>query len=185
MRSMLSRELEPVTYGFWRPLLRQLDEMFDQQASQNREQVDAGQSDYVPNHEVDQTEEHYVMSFDVPGIHRDDLNIEVTGNRLLVSGERKPEGRSGSRRYGKFQRLFTLPDGVTADDVVAEHKDGVLRLAIQKPAAAKAIKIKIADGAAQTREGGFFKNLVSGKRQKDTIEIKGATSRNDSVAMAN
>lgn len=184
MLPMLSREFDPVTYGFWRPLLRQLDEMFDQQASSNRDQLDAGRSDYSPNYEVDETDGHYVMSFDVPGVHKEDLRIEVTGNRLLVAGERKPEGRNGSRRYGKFQCIFTLPDGVIADDIVAEHKDGVLRLAIQKPAAARAVKIKIADGATQNRDGGFFKSLV-GSKKRDAVEIKGAMAKNEPVAMAN
>lgn len=184
MLPMLSREFEPTTYSFWRPLLRQLDEMFDQQASSNREQLDTGRSDYIPTYEMDETDDHYVMSVDVPGVHHDDLTIEVTGNSLVIAGERKSEGHNGVRRYGKFQLLFTLPDGVIVDGIIAEHKDGVLRLAIQKPAAAKAIKIKIADGATQNRDGGFFKSLV-GTKKKNAVEIKGSTARNEPVAMAN
>jgi hypothetical protein len=73
---------------------------------------------------------------------------------------------------------------VTAESIVAEHKDGVLRLAVQKPSTAKATKINIADGTAQQREGGFFKNLVSNKKTKKAVEINGATSKDEPVAMA-
>lgn len=183
MLPMLARDFEPITIGYWRPLLRQLDNLLNQQTVVQDGEREAVPYRYTPRYEVDETAEHYVMSFDVPGVHRDDLDIEITGNQLCISGERKSEGRNGTR-YGRFQQLFTLPEGVTAEGIVAEHKDGVLRLAIQKPAAVKAIKVRIADGAAQQREGGFFKNLVSSKKSKNAVEIKGATSKDEPVAMA-
>jgi HSP20 family protein len=166
MLPLLSQDFEPITYEFWRPFLRELD------------------SDHTPRYEVDETDSHYVMSFDVPGVHRDDLSIEMTGNQLTVAGERKAQGHNASRRYGKFQQVFTLPEGVSAEGIVAEHKDGVLRLAIQKPAAMKATRIKIADGAAQQRSGGFFKNLVGDRSEKKPVEIQGATAKNEPTAMA-
>lgn len=184
MLPIFARDLDPVTYTAWRPLIRQFDEMFDQLTPPARDHWHGGRSDHV-QFEIDETDDHYVMSFDVPGVRREDLDIEVNGNRLTVSGERKAERKSGSRRYGKFQRVFNLPDGVTADGIVAEHKDGVLRLALQKPAAAKAMKIKIADGATQVRDGGFFKNLVSNKNAKNTVHINGASAKNDAGAIAN
>lgn len=183
MLPTLSRDFDPATYGFWRPLLRQLDEMFDSQtSSQDRSQRDAWGSDFSPSFEADETDSHYVMSFDIPGVHREDLNIELIGNRLLVSGERKSEGRKNSRRFGRFQQAFTLPDGISADGIVAEHKDGVLRLALRKPEASRPTKIKIADGTAQNRNGGFFKNLVGDKKAKDAVEIKGATVKSEPEA---
>jgi HSP20 family protein len=174
MLPMLVNDFDPITYGFWRPLLRQLDEMLDQRVP----------TEPAAGFELDETDQHWVMSFDVPGVQREDLSVEVTGNRLLVSGERKADGRTG-RRHGKFQRTFTLPDGVTADAVVAEHKDGVLRLAVRKPEAARPTKISIGDGAAQPRTGGFFKSLMGEKRAKDTLVVKGATAKGEPVALAN
>lgn len=182
MLPVISKDLGPITYNFWRPLFRQLDEMFDQQALSTRD-LDAARSEYMPHYEIDETADHYVMSFDVPGVNKNDLSIEMTGNRLLISGERKSDERNGGRRYGKFQKIFTLPDGVTAEGIVAEHKDGVLRLAIEKPTSAKATKIKIADGASQNRDGGFFKSLVSSKK-RDAINVKNGDPQVNSTAMA-
>ncbi len=182
MLPVLSRDFDPATYGFWRPLLRQLDEMFDAQNSpQDLSQRDA----WGPNFEMDETDDHYVVSFDIPGVNREDLNIEMVGNRLSISGERKSEGRKTSRRFGRFQQVFTLPDGISADGIVAEHKDGVLRLALRKPEASRPTKIKIADGSAQVRSGGFFKSLVGDKKAKESaLEIKGATAKNEPQAAA-
>lgn len=173
MLRFLTNDMDQLAHAFWHPLLR------------HASPSDAGRSEVTAPYELDETEEHYVMSFDVPGIHRDDLAIEVTGNQLVVAGERRAEGGGTSRRQGKFQHAFTLPDGITAEAIVAEHKDGVLRLAIQKPASVRPTRVKIADGTTQQRDGGFFKSLVSSKKAKDAVVVKGATAKNEAVAMAN
>lgn len=184
MLPMFTRDFEPTSYGLWRPLLRQLDEMFDATQNSNaRGQWDQTRSDFAPNVDIEETDDHYLLSFDVPGVRRDDLSIELTGNRLVVAGERKSEGKNAAGRYGKFQRLFTLPDGVSAEGIEAECKDGVLRLAVQKPSAAKTAKIKINDGSGKS--AGFLKNLIGDKNQRDSVEVKAAAEKREPAALTN
>lgn len=111
------------------------------------------QRDFAPACDIVEAGDSFVVSFDIPGIKKEDLNIEVSGNRLLISGERKfeSEENSGSthrmeRRYGKFQRAFELPEGIAAESIEANYQDGVLKLAIPKAEAKKPVKISIGSG---------------------------------------
>lgn len=130
MLAVFSRDFGPVTHTYLRPLRRGFDELRDQ-------------ATFSPNFHSEELEDRFLLTFDIPGVQRDDLNIEVTGNRLLVAGERKAEGRVSRGRFGKFEQVFTLPEGIGAANVHADLKDGVLTLSIQKPTAPKATKIEI------------------------------------------
>ena len=146
----------------WSAFFRDIDTVFNSLPRSAREPLEYDATALSPAYDLEENEDHYLLSFDIPGVSRDDLNIEVTGNRLVVSGERKSEGKGSGRRYGKFQQVFTLPEGVTAETMHADYKDGVLRLAIQKPTAAKPTKIEIGDGSSKA--GGFLKSLIGEKK---------------------
>ena len=105
---------------------------------------------FHPACDVQENEEGYLLSFDVPGVKKDDLTIEVKGRQLIVSGERREEEEvegSGTyrreRSFGRFQRAFSLPEHADGDQVQASHEDGVLHVAIPKVAKAKPRKIDI------------------------------------------
>lgn len=105
---------------------------------------------FVPSFEVKETKEGYVFKADLPGIKEKDLDISLTGNRLTVSGKREEEKRQEEERYftyersyGAFSRSFTLPEGVDAEHVQAELKDGVLTLTLAKKPEVKARKIEL------------------------------------------
>jgi HSP20 family protein len=113
---------------------------------------------FRPACEIEETDSHYVMSVDLPGIARKVISIEAKDNRLFLSGERKPARKSNSaseRCYGKFHRVFTLPQGIEADRIEAQYQDGVLTIALPKSEAAKPRQIKITDG-----KGSFFGKLL-------------------------
>jgi HSP20 family protein len=105
---------------------------------------------FVPSFEVKETKDGYVFKADLPGIKEKDLDISLTGSRLTVSGRREEEQRQEEERYftyersyGSFSRSFTLPEGVDAENVQAELKDGVLTLNVAKKPEVKAKKIEL------------------------------------------
>ena len=108
---------------------------------------------FVPTFEVKETKDGYLFKADLPGVKEKDLDISLTANRLTVSGKREEEESREEERYfcyersyGSFSRSFTLPEGVDADSVHAELKEGVLTLNISKKPEVKPKKIEIATG---------------------------------------
>ena len=80
----------------------------------------------------------------LPGVQPDDVEINVTGDTLTISGETKVEDDvkdenyiRRERRYGSFCRSFTLPTPIVADKAAAEFKDGILTLSLHKAEQAK------------------------------------------------
>lgn len=143
------------------PLLRQLDDLRHQADAAPRDLRERGRPTFSPNYELDETEDHFFVRIDVPGVAREDLSIEVRGDRLVIGGERRI-GQGPKTRRAAFQRIFSLPEGAQASDVQAECKDGVLFVAIRKPAAAKPTKIKIGDA----KGGGFLSHLLGDRQAK-------------------
>jgi HSP20 family protein len=90
--------------------------------------------------DVIERDDQYVLRADVPGIKPDEVKIEVEDDLLTVSAEheeseeeRKDNYVRRERRYGSFSRSVALPKGVTADQVEATCKDGVVEVSIPKP----------------------------------------------------
>lgn len=89
--------------------------------------------------DVYETDEHIMLSFDVPGIKEEDFKLEVDGDTLTITGERKREETTGKegihyygRHFGKFQRAFTLPETIDKTKIDADYRDGVLRVLLPK-----------------------------------------------------
>ena len=105
---------------------------------------------FAPAFDVKETKEEFVFRADVPGVKDADLDIKLTQNRLSVSGKRESEKTEKTdtfyateRSYGSFTRSFTLPDGVDADKIRAELKEGVLTLSIPKKPESQPKKIAV------------------------------------------
>ena len=123
-----------------------------------------------PACDIAETENSFVLTFDAPGLKREDINIEVTGRQLSISGERKCEeelqqGNSHrvERSFGKFQRVFDLPAGTNTEAVEASYENGVLKVAVPKAEAVKTRKVAIGEGAKT-----FFKEPTS-KSETQTL----------------
>ncbi len=105
---------------------------------------------FVPAFDVRETKDGYLFKADLPGFKEQDLDISLTGNRLSIAGKRESENVEESdtyycseRSYGSFSRTFTLPEGIDADQVEADLKDGVLSLKVHKTAAAQPKKVSL------------------------------------------
>jgi HSP20 family protein len=110
---------------------------------------------WMPAMDLVETEDHFVLRADLPGLAEGDVNIEVEDKVLTVSGERKAEHESTKegfhrveRAFGSFSRSLTLPEGVDADAVTASFDRGVLEIRIPKPEQRKPRKISIGVGDA-------------------------------------
>jgi HSP20 family protein len=91
----------------------------------------------------------YYVRAELPGVKGDDLDIQVTGNNLAISGQRKIEAEEGVRYHrrereaGTFSRMIGLPGEVDSDKVDAKLENGLLTIAIHKAEAAKPKQISI------------------------------------------
>src|SRR5262245_12218742 len=90
-----------------------------------------------------------VIRAELPGVKPEDFQVTVEGRRLTLSGERKPEGPEGNyhrreRPFGKFSRVFQLPEDLDVDGAAAKLTNGVLTLRIPRAASAKARQITVA-----------------------------------------
>jgi HSP20 family protein len=114
---------------------------------------------WMPAMDLVETEDHFLLRADLPGLSEDDVKIEFEDGTLTVSGERKSEHESKTqgyirveRAFGAFSRSLTLPQGVDPEAVTARFDRGVLEVSIPKPEARKPRRIEIGGGAAKTIE---------------------------------
>jgi HSP20 family protein len=112
------------------------------------------QASFTPSFDIRETPGAYLFEADLPGIGQEDLDINLTGNRLSVTGKRecsdKKEGENYyamERSFGCFCRSFNLPEGVDAEGIKAEMKDGVLTLTLPKTPEVQPKKISISAGS--------------------------------------
>lgn len=105
---------------------------------------------FNPRTSVAETEKAIEVSVELPGMKAEDFNVEVHGDELWISGEKKEEHEESGktfhrveRRYGKFQRTIGLSSDVDAEKIVAEYKDGLLKVTLAKSPAAQAKRIPI------------------------------------------
>ena len=105
---------------------------------------------------LSETENELFVTLELPGMEEKDINVEMMGNQLVVSGERKwdneeKKGKEFHRvesQYGSFQRSMTLPEGLRLEDgaVEATFKNGMLEIRIPKAKPTPAAKIQVKRG---------------------------------------
>jgi HSP20 family protein len=135
-----SRELDPFRSD--------IDRVFD--AFFGARPGNGGARRWTPAMDLVETDEHLVLKADLPGLEKDDVNIEIKDDVLTISGERKAhheERKDGyhrvERAYGGFSRSLSLPQGVDADKVQADFDKGVLEVRIPKPAERRPHRVQI------------------------------------------
>ncbi len=105
---------------------------------------------YIPQSESYLDETTFRIKADLPGIDPKDIELTVEDNQLILKGERKAaqEHQNGNHlqrevRYGAFARTFTLPEGVTAEELQARYHNGVLEITVPLPAAKLPKKVPV------------------------------------------
>ena len=109
---------------------------------------------WVPTLDAWETETELVYAFDLPGVPKDRISVEIEDGTLTVSAERTRSEEIAreryhrlERRFGSFTRSVGLPQGVTEDGITASYTDGVLEIRATKPAQVKPRKIEIVGDA--------------------------------------
>ena len=119
-----------------------VDKLFD---SLSREWV----ATFTPAVDIEESQDAFVLHFDVPGIDAKDVKVQLLGDTLTIRGERKEHARESrnmhrvERAYGTFERSFTLGVPVQSDQVRATYRDGVLEVRVPKAEEAKVREIDI------------------------------------------
>jgi HSP20 family protein len=95
---------------------------------------------WAPQIETFQRGDQFVVRADLPGLKKEDVNVEVTDDAITIQGERREEreeNREGyyrsERSYGSFYRAVPLPEGAITESAKANFKDGVLEINVQAP----------------------------------------------------
>ncbi|MEM1256341.1 MAG: Hsp20/alpha crystallin family protein [Cyanobacteria bacterium P01_H01_bin.21] len=107
-------------------------------------------SGFTPAAELEERGDNYHLRLEVPGISKDDLDIQVTAQTVSISGERRSstkteeDGMTRSEfRYGSFSRSVSLPGRIDHQNVVADYSDGVLSLTLPKAEEEKNKVVKV------------------------------------------
>lgn len=105
---------------------------------------------WAPPVDLYEADDALILTAELPGFAKDEVNVEIKDNTLTLKGQRQQETKvkeeqyhRRERIYGSFQRAFMLPATVDPDKVTATYKDGVLELRLPKSEAAKPKRIAI------------------------------------------
>jgi HSP20 family protein len=136
-------------------LQREIDRLFEDFTRGSPDVVGPAQVNLVPSIDVTESDKDIVITAEMPGLERNDVEITIDDDVLTIRGEKKVEptadGDKGKnyqvseRSYGVFVRVLQLPAGIDPSQVEATMSNGVLRITIPKPARSQPKKIEVKD----------------------------------------
>jgi HSP20 family protein len=134
-------------------LQSEIDRLFDSffpSSSQSSDDDTSQQATWAPRTDLVETEGGYRLRLDLPGVTKDDVNINFHNNTLSVSGKRSAAKEEESaeyvrveRTYGHFYRSFSLPRTIDAEGIEASFDNGVLTISVPKSEESKPRQIEI------------------------------------------
>jgi len=123
---------------------------FDRFNKLMEETLGTGEDFFVPNVDIQESENAITFYAELPGIKQEDVEVELVGDRLTIKGcrELNREDKKGNyvsieRSYGSFQRSFQLDTSVNPEKIAATFKDGILKVEVPKAATIKPKKVPI------------------------------------------
>ncbi len=143
------------------PLFHLINEMDRSIWNHNSENSTA--RSFEPSVDVQQNENGYLLTFDLPGVNPDDIKVDLKKNTLIVTATRENKSEEKTQRYfrqerafGKFERSFTLPENVDLNKIDAHYDNGVLELIIPKTLEEPPKTVKVQSGG----KSGFLNKVV-------------------------
>ncbi|KYG67991.1 hypothetical protein AZI87_01595 [Bdellovibrio bacteriovorus] len=130
----------------------QMDDPFERILNElmNMRKGSLSQFEFSPSCEISEEDNNYVMTFDLPGVNKEQVKVEVDNNQITVSAERRDEKKKDTKKthlseiqYGSYQRTFTLPSSIDEKRVDAKFDNGVLTLTIPKNVTTKQKQIPV------------------------------------------
>ena len=127
-----------------------LDRLFGRQLTNGDDESHGAVSDWLPAVDVQETNDAFVLSADLPGVDPKDIDITMENGVLTLRGRRESELRKDENGYrrierssGEFFRRFSLPDTANADAISAKSAHGVLTVTIGKKAEVQPRRIQV------------------------------------------
>ena len=118
-------------------LMRRMSEEMDRALGRVPAPGEEEPAAWVPVIEISEREGNYVVRADLPGVKPGDVKLEITGEAIILQGERKVEQEREEggihlteRRYGRFYRSIPLPEGAKVDEARARYENGVLEIMV-------------------------------------------------------
>lgn len=153
LRDEMDRLFE--NFGFGRSSLAMTErDMFSRRADDF-----FGSTLWSPQVEMLERDDKLVVKADLPGLNKDEINVELTDDALLISGERRTENEEkkegfyhSERSYGSFFRRIPLPEGINTEDADATFSNGVLEIKMPLPEKRQTgRRLEIKDGTEETK----------------------------------
>jgi HSP20 family protein len=131
-------------------LQERMNRLFDEAGRGWRPEEPAATTTWSPAVDIYETENEIVVKAELPGVDRKDIALNLENNVLTLRGERRFEKETKEenyhrieRAYGAFSRSFSIPATVNEENIQAEYKDGILKIALPKKSQAKPKQIQI------------------------------------------
>ncbi len=145
LRRELDRQIDDFDHGAWRLPFRRT--MFDVEPFWRRELTWTA----TPAVDIVEKDNAYEITAELPGMDESNVDVKVANGMLTIKGEKTEEKEEktkdsylSERRYGAFQRQFSVPGGIDADKIEAVFKNGVLTVTLPKTPEAQIAEKKIA-----------------------------------------
>ena len=107
---------------------------------------------WSPAVDIHEEGDHLILSAELPGMRREDIDVSVENGTLTIRGDRRRDPRVSEessvrieRHYGVFSRSFSLPTAVDTESIQASYREGILRLVLPKAEDARSRRIPVSE----------------------------------------
>ena len=119
----------------------------------------------LPSVDVEEADNEYLVSVDLPGYKKEDIQVECTDNHVTIAAEHsetETKRRNSRRSYGSFFKSFTLPRGTDTEQISVDYENGVLMVHIPRGEEPRPRRIEIgASGSKQASGNNMNKDSES------------------------